>query len=120
MRRTRRNERMSDTTSSWALRIPRAALILKIDTLGDLVVFAPVLQKLRKVWPDTRLVAVIRRAYVDLAPLLVPGVEWLPTTLDPFTQGPGEDRAEVARLRDAVVALRPEIVAAATSRRECG
>src|SRR5688572_23143422 len=96
---------------------PRAVLILKVDTLGDLVVFAPVLQCLRHAWPDTRLVVVIRRAYVDLAPLLVSGVEWIATTLNPFGQGPGEDPAEVTRLREAVSALRPDVVAAATSRR---
>ena len=97
--------------------VPRAALLLKVDTLGDLVVFAPVLRRLRTEWPDTRLVALIRRAYVDLAPLLAPGVEWLATHLDPFAQGPEADAAEVARLRDAVTALQPDLVAAATSRR---
>jgi len=96
---------------------PRAALVLKVDTLGDLVVFAPVLRRLRTEWPDTRLVALIRRAYADLAPLLAPGVEWLPTHLDPFAQGPEADAAEVARLRAAVTGLQPDVVAAATSRR---
>lgn len=96
---------------------PRAALILKIDTLGDLIVFAPVLRCLRAAWPQTRLAAVIRRSYLDLAPLLAPGIEWLATSLDPFAQGPETDPAEVARLRDAITALAPEVVAAATSRR---
>lgn len=96
---------------------PRAALLLKVDTLGDLVVFAPVLRRLRNDWPDTRLVALVRRAYLDLAPLLAPGFEWLATHLDPFAQGPEADAAEVMRLRAAVTELQPEVVAAATSRR---
>ena len=96
---------------------PRAALLLKIDTLGDLVVFAPVLRALRAAWTGTRLVVVIRQSYLDLAPLLAAGIEWLPTTLDPFAQGPEANPAEVNRLRAAVTALNPEIVAAATSRR---
>ena len=96
---------------------PRAALLLKVDTLGDLVLFAPALCAMRMSWPATRLVVVIRRAYLDLAPLLAPGVEWLATTLDPFNQSPAADAAELARLRDAVTALQPDVVAAATSRR---
>ena len=96
---------------------PRVALVLKLDTLGDLVVFAPVLAALRAAWPETRLVTVIRRTYLDLAALLVPGVEWMATTIDPFAAGPQADLAEVQRLRDAVAQLQPEIVAAATSRR---
>lgn len=96
---------------------PRAVLLVKVDTLGDLVVFAPVLRELRQAWPETRLVVLIRRAYLDLAPLLAPGVEWLATHLDPFAQGPEADTAEVTRLCAAVTALQPEIVAAATSRR---
>ena len=96
---------------------PRAALLLKIDTLGDLVVFAPALRALRAAWTGTRLVVVIRQSYLDLAPLLAAGIEWLPTTLDPFAQGPEADPAEVNRLRETVAALNPEVVAAATSRR---
>jgi ADP-heptose:LPS heptosyltransferase len=96
---------------------PRAVVILKVDTLGDLIVFAPVLHCLRAAWPQSRLVAFIRRAYLDLAPLLVPNIEWFPTTLDPFAQGPGADPAEVARLRETVVAIQPDVIVAATSRR---
>jgi ADP-heptose:LPS heptosyltransferase/GT2 family glycosyltransferase len=105
---------MSETVSSAA---PRAALLLKIDTLGDLVLFAPVLRALRDAWPQTRLAVVIRRSYADLAPLIAPDIEWLTTTLDPFTRSPDADPAELARVRDAVAALQPEVIVAATSRR---
>ena len=96
---------------------PRVAVVLKLDTLGDLIICAPVLRSLQAGWPGTRLVAVIRRAYADLAPLLAPGVEWITTTLDPFARGPEHDPAEVNRLRDAIAALQPDVIAAATSRR---
>jgi len=97
--------------------VPRVAVLLKLDTLGDLVLFAPVLNALRNAWPDTRLVVVIRRAYVDLAPLLAPRIEWIPTSLDPFAAGPEADAGEVHRLRELITALQPNLVAAATSRR---
>lgn len=106
---------MSAPASSPAA--PRAALLVKVDTLGDLIVFAPALRALKAAWPGTQLVVVIRQAYAELAPLLAPGIEWLPTSLDPFARAPDEDRAEVTRLREAVTALQPEIIAAATSRR---
>lgn len=96
---------------------PRAVLFLKVDTLGDLVLFAPTLRAITAAWPQARCAAVIRRAYKDLAPLLAPTVEWIPTTLDPFTGRPDADPAELARLREAVTALQPDVVAAVTSRR---
>src|SRR5688572_20965951 len=103
--------------SASAVTAPRAAVILKLDTLGDLVVFAPVLRALRAAWPETRLTVVARRAYLDLAPSLAPGIDWLDTTIDPFATGPETNRAELDRLRAALTALQPDVVAAATSRR---
>ncbi len=96
---------------------PRVALLLKVDTLGDLVLFAPVVQTLRSAWPETRLAVVVRQSYLDLAELLAPGIEWIPTHLDPFGHGPEFDPAEVKRLRDLVAGLQPQVVVAATSRR---
>ena len=96
---------------------PRVALFLKVDTLGDLILFAPVLNALRETWPQTRLVVVIRRAYLDLAPFLAPRIEWIPTTLDPFNDGPDRAPEELARLLALVTGLRAEVIAAATSRR---
>jgi ADP-heptose:LPS heptosyltransferase/GT2 family glycosyltransferase len=92
-------------------------VLLKFDTLGDLVLFAPVLRALRNAWSDTRIAVVIRRAYLDLAPLLAPGIEWLATSLDPFGAGPEADPGEVHRLRELITTLQPDLVAAATSRR---
>ena len=101
---------------------PRRALVLKLDTLGDLVLLTPALQALRAAWPATRLTVVVRAAYAGLTPLLVPArageepVEWLTTTLDPFTTGPEEAAAERERLLAAVRERAPEVVVAATAR----
>ena len=101
---------------------PRTALVLKLDTLGDLVLLAPALQALRAAWPATRLTVVVRAAYAGLTPLLVPArpgeapVEWLTTTLDPFKHGPEEEVAERDRLLAAVRERAPEVVVAATAR----
>ena len=87
---------------------PSRALILKLDTLGDLVLLAPALQALRTAWPAAHLTVVVRAAYAGLTPWLVPTrageqpVEWLTTTLDPFKHGPEEEVAERDRLLAAV------------------
>lgn len=96
---------------------PRTIVCVKVDTLGDLILFAPALAALRSAWSETRIAVVIRRAYADLAPLLVDGIEWLDTTLDPFAQGPDAAPEELSRLQAAVAELRPDLIAAATSRR---
>jgi ADP-heptose:LPS heptosyltransferase/GT2 family glycosyltransferase len=104
-------------TAASVRNVPAAALLIKVDTLGDLILFAPTLTAIRVAWPSTKLVVLIRRAYLEFAPVLVKGVEWMPTTLDPFARGPDADPAELERLRQAVIALKPDLVAAATSRR---
>ena len=96
---------------------PRSVLILKNDTLGDLVLLSPTLRALREAWPQARLTVLIRRTYLEIAPSLAPNVDWLATTLDPFAHGPDADAAELVRLRGAVAELAPDLVAAATSRR---
>ena len=96
---------------------PRVALFLKLDTLGDLVLFAPTLRALRAAWPSTRLCVLLRRAYLDLAALLAPGVDYLPTTLEPFGTAPDAASPELIRLRALVTTLAPDLVVAATSRR---
>jgi len=96
---------------------PRCALFLRPDTLGDLVLFSPTLRCLRAAWPQTRIAVVIRRPYLELAPALAPGVEWIATRIDPFAQGPADAGVELATLRQTVTALAPDLVVAACPRR---
>lgn len=104
-------------TAAEVRHAPRTVVCVKVDTLGDLVLFAPTLRTLRARWPDTRLAVVIRRAYAELGPLLAPDVEWITTTLEVFGEGPDAAPSELARLREAVFALTPDVLVAATSRR---
>ena len=92
-------------------------LVIKADTLGDLVVFTPTIRALRAALPEARIGVVVREAYLDLGALIEPGVEWIGTSLDPFTEGPAVRAEELARLRAAVGGFNPDLAIAATSRR---
>ena len=63
-------------------------LVLKADTLGDLVLFTPAIRALRAHLPGARIRVIVREAYLELGPLMEPGVDWIGTSIDPFTQGP--------------------------------
>ena len=96
---------------------PESALLLRPDTMGDLVLFSASLRRLQEEWPETRISVLIRKPYVGLARLLAPGANWMPTPVDPFVEGPGESAAEIARLADEVRELSPDLVVAACFRR---
>jgi ADP-heptose:LPS heptosyltransferase len=108
---------MSDAAPASKPAQPRSALLLRPDTMGDLVLFAPALRRLREGWPGTRLAVVIRGPYLELARLLVPGVIWIPTQIDPFASGPGNAGTELPRLIAAAREFSPELVVAACIRR---
>ena len=108
---------LSTTDSSTEEKPPRTVVFLRPDTLGDLVLFSPTLRCLRAAWPKTRIAVVIRRPYLELAPALAPGVEWIATQIDPFAQGPADVGPELATLRQTVAALAPDLVVAACPRR---
>ena len=82
---------MKDATATLSAP-PHAVLLLRPDTMGDLVLFSPALRQLREEWPAARIGVVMRRPYLELARLLVTGVDWVPTEIDPFTRGPGRSR----------------------------
>jgi len=96
---------------------PTKALIIRPDTLGDLVLFSPALSRLREAWSGVPLAVVVRRPYLELARLLVPGIDWIPTDIDPFVRSPSEAGAELERLRKAVAEFSPDVVVAACPRR---
>ncbi|MFM9078857.1 MAG: hypothetical protein ACKOTE_01770, partial [Opitutaceae bacterium] len=92
-------------------------LVIKADTLGDLVLFTPAVRALRANLPGARIGVVVREAYLDLGALIEPGEEWIGTSLDPFTEGPEARRDELARVRDAAAGIGAKLVIAASSRR---
>lgn len=92
-------------------------LVIKADTLGDLVLFTPAVRALRANLPGARIGVVVREAYLELGALIEPGVEWIGTSIDPFTEGPEARRDELARVRDAAAGIRANLVIAASSRR---
>ncbi|MBI5382530.1 MAG: glycosyltransferase [Opitutae bacterium] len=96
---------------------PRTAVIIRTDTLGDLILFSATLRRLRTAWPQTRIVVVTRHAYRELAERLAPGVEWLFTRIDCFGQGPTDVGEALAQLKASIVALQPELVISASPRR---
>lgn len=96
---------------------PRHAVLLKLDTLGDLVLFSPALTRLRQAWPATRITVLIRSVYGDLARLIDPEIEWLATPIDTFRQGPARVQEEARRLWAEVERRAPDVILAASSRR---
>ena len=96
---------------------PRSAVFVRPDTLGDLILFSPTLRCLRAAWPHSRLAVIIRQAYVELAGLLAPGIDWIGTTADVFSQGPVEAAEELLRLQAIAAARAPDLIVGACSHR---
>lgn len=94
---------------------PHRILFLRPDAYGDLVLFEPVLRLVREKWPATELCVLVRERYADIIPLLDPAgaVRWLTTGCDPYREGPGGARADLAALRSEVGALAPDCLVAA-------
>ena len=91
---------------------PRSALIVKPDTYGDLVLISTLLGPMIEAWPDCKLHILVREGYEDASPLLPPGITWLTTAIDPYTENPSGVRKEVARLLRDLKSIDPELVIA--------
>jgi ADP-heptose:LPS heptosyltransferase len=113
----RRCSRMPAPPSPVSAPMPRSAVFVRPDTLGDLVLFAPVLRCLRSAWPQAELTVIARQAYLELARLLVPDVTWWGTQTDVFAHGPDEVPEELARLQAWVRQRNPDLVVGACSHR---
>ncbi|MFA5264332.1 MAG: glycosyltransferase family 9 protein, partial [Opitutaceae bacterium] len=96
---------------------PGTILVLRPDAMGDLVLFSASVGAMRELWPTARIAVLIRDSHADLARLLVPSVEWITTSIDPFAQGPEEKATELESVLHHVRQLHPEWVLAACSRR---
>ncbi|MGH7994796.1 MAG: glycosyltransferase family 9 protein, partial [Opitutaceae bacterium] len=96
---------------------PESALFIRPDAIGDLVLFSPVLRLFRAAWPKTRIGVVVRPAIAEIGGMLAPGIEWIPTSLDPYVTGPVEAGEELVRLNAEVARVSPDLIVAACSRR---
>jgi ADP-heptose:LPS heptosyltransferase/GT2 family glycosyltransferase len=92
-------------------------LVLRPDTLGDLVLFSASLKALAEHCPETRIEVLTRASQIELARLLVPEVTWHGTSLDPYSQGPAAAGLLLEELESWVRKLQPDIVLAACSKR---
>lgn len=81
---------------------PGSVLLVRPDTLGDIVLFSAALRALRHAMPGMRLGIVLRSAYADLMPLLAPGVDCITTGIDPFRMSPSQAEREAQELAQRV------------------
>lgn len=77
---------------------PTRILFLRPDTYGDLVLFEPVLRRLRDAWGNGPEIGVlIREPFLDFTPLVaVPGVRWLTIDANPYHDPVDSPAATVA------------------------
>lgn len=92
-------------------------LVIKTDSLGDLMLFEPALRELSAGLPEVRITAVVREAHLELGKMIAPKVEWLGTSIDPLRHGPESCGEALETLRREIRRLNPKTVIAATSRR---
>ena len=96
---------------------PLSVFVIRPDAMGDLVLFSPTLLALRRGWPDAKIRVLIRSAYLDIAHLLVPSVEWLGTGIDPYSINPLDAKDQIESLKVNVREANPDLIIAACSRR---
>lgn len=96
------------------MQTPSRILIIRLSSLGDIVLTAPAVRAVRRVWPDARMVMAVKRAYEPLARLL-PGLD----EVLPFeaAEGLGQMIGRVRRERFDVIVdlqanLRSRVIAA--------
>lgn len=96
---------------------PQNILYIRPDTFGDLVIFAPALVELQRTWPKAQHTLLVRPGYETLAPLFPAAARWLVAAINPFKDGPAENRAAFERLVAGLAANPPDLIVAATLNR---
>lgn len=79
-------------------------LFVRPDAYGDLVLFEPVLRRLRHARPDFALAVLVRAAYQDVASLWPDGVTVIPSLLDPYSTPPPPHDSDATRALSASMA----------------
>ncbi len=96
---------------------PKSILYIRPDTIGDLVIFSAAVRQLIEAWPEARHTLLVRPGYEGLAPLFPAQLRWLVSTINPFTQKPGEARAEFETLQSQIAPSEPDVIVAPTLNR---
>ncbi len=84
---------------------------MRSDSYGDLVLFGPVLARLKQQWPGTRVGLLLKERHQDVIPLLPKGVEYLVTDADPY-RGKASEFTRAGELADAIRSFAPEVLVA--------
>lgn len=85
-------------------------LLVRPDTYGDLILFEPAVRILLEARPRAEIAMLVRRAYLDLAPLFPAGLRWLPLTCEPYRKLPSAGDPEIDELRHVVEEFDPHLV----------
>jgi ADP-heptose:LPS heptosyltransferase len=96
---------------------PKSIIHIRPDTIGDLVIYSPVLEALGKAWPDARQTIVVRPGYEALEPLLPEGVNWITAPFNPFAEKPGACRKGLGSILAKLELLEPDLIVAGTLNR---
>ena len=67
---------------------PRRILLPRFDTLGDIVLLEGFLESLQELYPQAKLVLLVRKGYESLSPLFPKSIEWMTTDIDPLDTFP--------------------------------
>ena len=62
----------------------RRILLPRFDTLGDIVLLEGFLESLQELYPQAKLVLLVRTGYDSLSPLFPKTIEWMTTDIDPL------------------------------------
>lgn len=93
----------ADTRTVATTPAPATLVILRPDSLGDLILFEPLLRILREAWSDTRIHVVGTRTLDAVSRMMPPGVAWHVVDEAPPFEAPTSDA--VAALRSALASI---------------
>ena len=92
--------------------MPERFLFIRPDTYGDIVLFEPVLRLLRRYKPDCEIFILVRKGYLDIAPMISQDIQWLTVDANPYKMSPTECCDELKQLKLSLDAIEPGIVVA--------
>ena len=91
---------------------PERFLFLRPDSYGDIVLFEPVFRILRQYSPDCDMFMLVRRGYLDIAPMISEKIHWMGVDINPYTENPLRYGSELGQLREDLDDIVPDIIVA--------